>query len=64
MGRRLDLGLAREQVFDPLQAHLTGLEGVEGESKQGGWENQPLHVKDQGHQVADAEAAAFQFAAA
>ena len=63
MGRRLDLGFAREQVFDALQAHLAGLEGVERETQQGGRENQALHEEDQGHQVADAEAAAFQFSA-
>ena len=62
--RRQDQGLAVEQFLHPLQAHLAGLEGVEGEAEQGGGKHQPLHEQDQRHQVADAEATALELAAA
>ena len=62
--RRHDQGFALEQILHPLQAHPTGLEGVEGEPQQGGGKHQPLHVEDQRHNVADAEPARFQLAAA
>jgi hypothetical protein len=52
-------GATVEQGLDPLQAHLAGLKGVEGETEQGGWKDQPLDVEHQGHQITDAEAAAL-----
>jgi hypothetical protein len=58
-----NLGLAPQQRFHPLQAHLSGLEGVEGEPEQGGGKHQPFHIKDERHQIADAQATALQLGA-
>ena len=58
-GGGINQGATVEQGLDPLQAHLAGLKGVEGETEQGGRKNQPLDKEHQGHQITDAEAAAL-----
>ena len=57
-------GLALQDFLNPLQAHLAGLEGVEGETQQGRGEHQPFHEQDQRHDVANAQPARFELAAA
>ena len=64
LGWRLDGWLAPEQLFHPLEADLPGLEGTQGETKQGRWEHQALHIKDQCHKAAKREVAVGQLAGA
>ena len=40
------------------------LEGVERESQQCRWEDELLHIKDQGHQSSNAQTTGFELAAA
>ena len=51
-----DLRLARQHLLHPLQAHLTHLKGVDGETEQCRGKHQPLGVEEQGHKTANAEA--------
>ena len=62
--RVADQRLAAQQFLHPFQAHLAGLECVEGEAQQGCGKHQLLHVEDQGNQASDREAAFAELAAA
>ena len=56
--------LPLQDFLNPLQAHLAGLKGVQGETQQGRGEHQPFHEENQRHDVANAEPARFELAAA
>ena len=58
--RVFDLWFPFQQFLHALEAHLAGLEGVECESQQCRWEDELLHIKDQGHQSSNAQTTGFE----
>ena len=56
--------LTLQQLLDPFQAHLPGLECVESEAQQRRGEDQLLHIEDERDKPAGGQAAIAELAAA